>query len=82
MCFCLTEHEACGKDLGELKWHVMYRSRTEARLQSSLTNAQLLNSQLHEELERVKEHTLDIITVLFLSNLENKQTSDIVTVIF
>jgi len=62
---CLTEHETCGKDLGELKWHVMYRSRTEARVQSLLNNAQLLNSQLHEEVERVKQHTLDIVAMLF-----------------
>ena len=53
---CHTEHEACAMDISELKWHVSYRGRYEARFNEKVTVAETLNRKLDEDIDFVKKH--------------------------
>ena len=51
-----TEHEACAMDIGELQWHVSYKTREEKRATTRYENAEVLNHRLTEDIAFIKKH--------------------------
>ncbi|KAM3866206.1 LOW QUALITY PROTEIN: uncharacterized protein ccdc178 [Diretmus argenteus] len=50
------EHEACIRDITELKWHLKRRREKLDQEQEKLLHMEVLNQRLHEDIDFVKEH--------------------------
>ncbi|CAL8280328.1 unnamed protein product [Lota lota] len=50
------EHEACIRDISELKWHLRRRREAVECLQEKMAGLELVNGRLHEDIGAVQKH--------------------------
>lgn len=54
--FSTSEHDACATDISELQWHVGYMGRQLDRYRHRVEVAEVLNTQLKDDIAFVKKH--------------------------
>ena len=58
-CFFLCshlEHEACIRDICELKWHLRQKKETLDQVKDKVAHTQVLHRRLNEDIDFVKKH--------------------------
>ncbi|KAM6948712.1 coiled-coil domain-containing protein 178 [Aplochiton taeniatus] len=50
------EHEACARDISELKWHLKLRGEKLIQVKDKYNQAEVLNKRLHEDITFVEKH--------------------------